>query len=74
MKNITLSADEHLIETARARAREKRTTLNNEFRRWLAVYVQRGSRADDALAVVERMRDYVRIGGRPFTRDELNER
>lgn len=74
MKNITLSADEHLIEAARARAREERTTLNAEFRRWLSDYAQRKQRAHEALAIVERMRGYVRTGGRKFTRDEMNER
>ena len=33
MKNITLSADESLIEAARQRAVAERTTLNAQFRR-----------------------------------------
>jgi hypothetical protein len=32
MKNITLSADENLIETARQRAALEHTTLNEQFR------------------------------------------
>jgi hypothetical protein len=36
MRNITLSADEQLIEAARERARTSATTLNDECRRWLA--------------------------------------
>lgn len=36
MKNITLSADEHLIEWARQKAASENTTLNAEFRQWLA--------------------------------------
>jgi hypothetical protein len=74
VKNITLSADEKLIEAARERARAEHTTLNAEFRRWLADYAQRKQRADEAMAVVERLRGYVRTGGRKFTRDEMNER
>jgi len=74
MKNITLSADEKLIEAARKRARAEHTTLNEQFRRWLADYAQRKQRADEAMAVVERLRAYVRTGGRKFTRDEMNER
>jgi chromosomal replication initiation ATPase DnaA len=74
MKNITLSADEKLIEAARKRARAEHTTLNEQFRRWLADYAQRKQRADEAMAVVERLRGYVRTGGRKFTRDEMNER
>jgi chromosomal replication initiation ATPase DnaA len=74
MKNITLSADEKLVEAARKRARAEHTTLNEEFRRWLADYAQGKQRADEAMAVVERLREYVRTGGRKFTRDEMNER
>ena len=32
MKNITLSADDKLIEAARERARAEQTTLNEQFR------------------------------------------
>ena len=74
MKNITLSADEGLIEAARARAREERTTLNEQFRRWLEEYAGRRQRAERAAALIERMQQYVDTGGRKFTRDELNER
>ena len=38
MKNVTLSADDSLIEQARALARLRGTTLNGEFRKWLASY------------------------------------
>jgi len=74
MKNITLSADEHLIDAARQRAVAEHTTLNEQFRLWLEGYVRRKQRADEAMAVVERLRGYVRTGGRKFTRDEMNER
>ena len=74
MKNITLSGDEKLIEAARARARAEHTTLNEQFRRWLADYVQRKQRADEAMAVIERISSYARSGGRKLTRDEMNER
>jgi hypothetical protein len=74
MKNITLSADEKLIEAARERARAEHTTLNAEFRRWLADYSQQQQRAEEAMAVVKELRKYVRTGSRKFTRDEMNER
>jgi hypothetical protein len=74
MKNITLSADEKLIEAARERARAEHTTLNEVFRRWLADYARQKQKAESALAVVKEMRRYVRTGGRRFTRDEMNER
>jgi hypothetical protein len=41
LKNITLSAEEALIEKARQRAQAESTTLNAEFRNWLAQYAQR---------------------------------
>jgi len=74
MKNITLSADDNLIEAARARARAENTTLNEEFRRWLADYVRQQNRVDAAMALIEELREEVRTGGRKFTRDEMNER
>lgn len=74
MRNITLSADEHVIERARARAQRERTTLNEEFRRWLADYARSTERADLAIAVVEELRAKLHTGGREFTREELNER
>ena len=72
MKNITLSADEGLIEQARLVARSRRTTLNEAFREWLEQYAaqQGGGAAMDALM---RRLKHVRSGG-PFTRDEMNER
>lgn len=74
MKNITLSADEKLIEAARARARAENTTLNEQFRRWLAEYARREQRAAEAMAVIRQLQSYVQTGGRKFSRDELNER
>jgi len=73
MKNITFSADERLIEAARARARAERTTLNEAFRCWLREYAQRERRADEARALVADLRGRVRVG-RKLTRDEMNER
>lgn len=74
MKNITLSADEKLIEAARERAVAEHTTLNEQFRRWLADYAQHRHRAADAMSVIEELQKHVRTGGRKFTRDEMNER
>jgi len=73
MKNITLSADEHLIESARARARREQTTLNNEFRRWLQSYVGQEQKIDLAQDTLHEFRGKIRIG-RKLTRDEMNER
>ncbi len=73
MKNITLSADERLIEAARARARAHQTTLNEEFRRWLADYVQRERQADEAMRVTRALQGRLRVG-RKLGREEMNER
>jgi len=73
MKNITLSADEHLIEEARERARAEQTTLNEEFRRWLAEYARRRQTLERYEAVMADLRGKVRVG-RKLTREEMNER
>lgn len=74
MRNITLSADEKLIDAARERARSEQTTLNELFRQWLAEYTRQTQRVDEAMAVIDELRSYVRTGGRKFTREEMNER
>lgn len=74
MRNITLSADENLIEAARRRAAAEHTTLNEQFRLWLAEYARRRHQAEEAKAVIEELRKYVRTEGKKFTRDEMNER
>ena len=74
MKNVTLSADAELIEAARARARAERTTLNEQFRLWLADYARRKRRIEAAKAVLDELQGKLRTGGRKFSRDEMNER
>ena len=73
MKNITLSADEDLIGAARRRAAAERTTLNAQFRLWLADYVGREQQAAKALAVMRELQGKLRVG-RKLTREEMNER
>jgi hypothetical protein len=72
VKNITLSADENLIERARLVAQAQHKTLNSAFREWLEQYGSQsgGGAAFDAL--MRRLR-HVRTAG-PYTRDEMNER
>jgi len=72
MKNITLSADEDLIERARLIAREQRRTLNDAFREWLTQFSQSAGDAQGFDALMKRMRHV--NAGRRFSRDELNER
>jgi hypothetical protein len=72
MKNITLSADEDLIERARATARAQRTTLNAAFREWLREY---SGRAGSAAAYEALMKELRHVNSsRKYTRDEMNER
>lgn len=73
MKKITLSADEHLIEAARERARAERTTLNEQFRHWLAEYAQAHARMQRYHEVMAQVRGKLSVG-RKLTRDEMNER
>jgi hypothetical protein len=73
MKNITLSADADLIEAARERARNEQTTLNEQFRRWLAVYARREQRMQRYDEVMASLRGKLKVGCK-VSRDEMNER
>jgi hypothetical protein len=72
MRNITLSADESLIDSARERAREQNKTLNQAFREWLEDYTRREDlQAIEAL--YERLH-YVNLSGPKMSREQMNER
>lgn len=73
MKNITLSAEESLIEAARERARAEQTTLNEQFRLWLAEYSQTRGRLDRYEAVMQDLRGQL-IVGKKLDREAMNER
>jgi hypothetical protein len=72
MKNVTLSADDELIEQARRTARAQQKTLNQAFREWLQAYTQPNLAVEEYEALMKRL-TYVRAG-RNFTREEMNER
>jgi predicted transcriptional regulator len=72
MKNVTLSADEDLIEKARLIARSQRKTLNIAFREWLEQFTASEGNLENYDALMKSL-NHVRAG-RHFTRDELNER
>jgi predicted transcriptional regulator len=72
MKNVTLSADEDLIEKARAIARAQRRTLNAAFREWLTHFTASEGDAQSYRALMKHMRHI--DAGRRYTREELNER
>ena len=73
MKNITLSADEKLLEAACARAQAEHTTLDEQFRHWLADYARPHERLQRYDQVIGALRGKMRVG-RKLTRDEMNER
>ena len=73
VKNITLSADEHLIEQAREVARAQHTTLNAAFREWLEQYSGRARWLQEYNALMERTKKYIKVD-RKYTREEMNER
>lgn len=72
VKNITLSADESLIEQARLVAQAQHKTLNAAFREWLEQYAAQAGGGAAVDALMRRLR-HVRSSG-PYTRDEMNER
>jgi hypothetical protein len=72
MKNITLSADEELIEQARIVARAQRKTLNEAFREWLREFTAQSGNVQQVQTLMTRL-SHVKAGRR-FTRDEMNER
>jgi hypothetical protein len=72
MKNVTFSAEEELIERARAKALRERKTLNTAFREWLERYAgpsQGGADFDHLM----RSLSHVKFS-RKFTREEMNSR
>lgn len=72
MKNITLSAEESVIEQARLVARAEHKTLNVAFREWLQQYAARAGAGSAVEALMRRLK-HVRSSG-PYTRDQMNER
>lgn len=73
MKNVTLTAEESLIEAARRRARAEHTTLNEAFRCWLSEYAQAEQRMLRVDEVMAELRGRLEVG-RSIGRDERNTR
>ena len=74
MRNVTLSAEDSLIDQARDVARSQQKTLNQVFREWLTDYTTRTDvvrRYDEAMARIHKAGPRT---DRTFTRDEMNER
>ena len=72
LKNITLSADEELIQRARLRALEQNTSLNVAFRQWLRRYAGLESSGTDYRSLMNLMKTV--DAGRKFSREEMNSR
>jgi hypothetical protein len=72
VRNITLSAEEELINKARVTAQVNNTTLNAAFRAWLEEYTSSQDRVEQYKALMLDLR-HVRSHG-PYSRDEMNER
>ena len=72
--DITLSADENLIEAARRRAVAEQTTLNEQFQLWLENYVRGEQQAAEAMRVIRELQGSISTNGRKFSREEMNER
>ena len=72
LKNITLSAEDLVIQKAREKARNEKKTLNALFREWLTKYIHNTNPENEFEQFMERT-GYVN-SGRKFTREELNAR
>jgi hypothetical protein len=73
VKNITLSAEEDLIERARLRAAKEKKTLNAAFRDWLERYARAETMGSSEYEQLMKRLGHVR-SGRRFSRAEMNER
>jgi hypothetical protein len=72
MKNITLRADEQLIEQARLSAKSRHTTLNALFREWLKQFTAQSGTAQEFDALMKRLKHVQ--AGKWFSRSEMNQR
>jgi hypothetical protein len=72
MKNVTLSADEELLEQARSIARSQHRTLNAAFREWLTQFTASAGDEQGFNLLMKRL-SHVSAGGK-FSRDEMNSR
>jgi hypothetical protein len=71
-KNITFSADEHLIREAREKAHKNKQSLNVVFRLWLEKYVSNQNQTVDYYDLMKQLKHI--NPGKKFLRDEMNER
>ena len=72
VKNITLSAEEALIQRARLKAANQKTTLNAAFREWLERYAGSETSSQEYAQLMKQL-SHARSRG-PYSRDKMNER
>jgi len=72
LKNITLNAEESLIERAREAAARQHRSLNAAFREWL-LHSAGEDRAEDGYGRLMEKLSHVEPG-RSFSREEMNQR
>lgn len=70
--NVTLSAEESLLRSARRKAVAEHTSLNELFQGWLRGYVSKSSTRDSYPRLMEKL-SAVEAGGR-WSRDDRNAR
>lgn len=71
-RNITLSVEESLINQARQKANQEKTSLNKLFRYWISMYVNRDNISMNFDNIMNSL-SKIDSGG-SFSRDEMNER
>ena len=71
-KNITLKAEEAVIQKAREKAVSEHTSLNSLFQQWLRQYIH----SDEAEKKYQELMDSMSYAfpGRKFSREDMNER
>jgi hypothetical protein len=71
-RNITLSAEDHLIAKARKRALSLNMTLNDAFRSWLEHFAAEQQVKSNYRDLMQRLK-HIKVS-LPYSRDEMNER
>lgn len=72
LKSVTLSADDFLIQKAKAKARKENKSLNQLFKEWLSQYTRKAVRVESFDDFMNRV-NYVETG-KKFSREEMNAR
>ena len=72
MKNITLSAEENLIEKGRLKAANEKKSFNLVFRDWLKKYVGEDQAVGEYARLMQKF-SYV-LPGQAFSRENAHER